>query len=146
MVPRFRIKHNLTIAGIIFLYRGLMRNLIGRYMHRGREKAVANTPHFTIIFTVFYFIQKNVDTRRKTLHLLLLLPPPTRPSPTHPLPKTLTHPPFDPHPPTLCPRPSPTHPLPKVLLLVLYFICLQHYLHTRTESLNPGASGYCGIK
>ena len=27
-------------------------------MHRGREKAVANTPHFTIIFTVFYFIQK----------------------------------------------------------------------------------------
>ena len=73
---------------------GLMRNLIGRYMHRGREKAVANTPHFTIIFTVFYFIQKNVDTRRKTLHLLLPLPPPTRPSPTHPLPKTLTHPPF----------------------------------------------------
>ena len=84
---------------------GLMRNLIGRYMHRGREKAVANTPHFTIIFTVFYFIQKNVDTRRKTLHLLLPLPPPTRPSPTHPLPKTLTHPPFDPHPPTLC-KPS----------------------------------------
>ena len=131
---------------------GLMRNLIGRYMHRGREKAVANTPHFTIIFTVFYFIQKNVDTRRKTLRLLLPLPPPTRPSPTHPLPKTLTHPlthpPFsqDPHPPTLCPRPSPTHPLPKVLLLVLYFICLQHYLHTRTESLTPGASGYCGIK
>ena len=83
---------------------GLMRNLIERYMHRGREKAVANTPHFTIIFTVFYFIQKNVDTRRKTLHLLLPLPPSTRPSPTHPLPKTLTHPPFDPHPPTLCPR------------------------------------------
>ena len=95
-------------------------------MHRGREKAVANTPHFTIIFTVFYFIQKHFDTRRKTLHLLLPLPPPTRPSPTHPLPKTLTHPPFDPHPTTLCPRPSPTHPLPKVLLLVLYFICLHH--------------------
>ena len=143
----FDIKH------IIYVYNYyLMRNLIGRYMHRGREKAVANTPHFPIIFTVFYFVQKNVDTRRKTLRLLLPLPPPTRPSPTHPLPKTLTHPlthpPFaqDPHQPTLCPRPSPTHPLPKVLLLVLYFICLQHYLHTRTESLTPGASGYCGIK
>ena len=32
-------------------------------MHRGREKAVANTPHFTIIFTVFYFIQKNAGLR-----------------------------------------------------------------------------------
>ena len=57
-------------------------------------KSVANTPHFTIIFAVFYFIQNHVDTRRKTLHLLLPLPPPTRPSPTHPFPKTLTHPPF----------------------------------------------------
>ena len=74
-----------------------------------------------------------------------LISPPTRPSPTHPLPKTLTHPPFDPHPPPPF-DPSPSHPLPKVLLLVWYFICLQHYLHTRTESLTPGASGYCGIK
>ena len=40
---------------------GLMRNLIGRYMQRGREKAVANTPHFTNIFTVFYFIQNLID-------------------------------------------------------------------------------------
>ena len=61
-------------------------------------------------FYSFLFYTKNVDTRRKTLRLLLPLPPPTRPSPTHPLPKTLTHPlthpPFarDPHPPTLCPR------------------------------------------
>ena len=30
-------------------------------MHRDREKAVANTPHFTIIFTVFYFIQNHED-------------------------------------------------------------------------------------
>ena len=89
---------------------GLMRNLIGRYMHRGREKAVANTPHFTIIFTVFYFIQNHVDTRRKTLHLLLPLPPTT--------------------------RPSPTHPLPKVLLLVLYFIwrnLIGRYIHRGRE-------------
>ena len=132
---------------------GLMRNLIGRYMHRGREKAVANTPHFTIIFTVFYFIQKNVDTRRKTLRLLLPLPPPTRPSPTHPLPKTLTHPlthpPFsqDPHPPTLCPRPSPTPPFAQGIItsIVLYLPCSITY--------TPGLSrwprehpGYCGIK
>ena len=45
---------------------GLMRNLIGRYMHRGREKAVANTPHFTIIFTVFYFIQRNASISKIT--------------------------------------------------------------------------------
>ena len=139
---------------------GLMRNLIGRYMHKGREKAVANTPHFTIIFTVFYFIQKNsflfllftlnpgvwwgislggicTGAERKQLpirHILQLflqffilykkmlihggkhctfsclslhqLDP-------HPPFAQDPHPPFDPHPPTLWP--SPTHPLPKTL-------------------------------
>ena len=27
---------------------------------QGREKAVANTPHFSIIFTVFYFLTKSM--------------------------------------------------------------------------------------
>ena len=33
-----------------------------------------------------------------------------------------------------------------ILLVVFPPQGLQHYLHTRTESLIPGASGFCGIK
>ena len=39
-------------------------------MNRGREIAVANTPHFTLIFTVFSFLTRNPALHRMCPHLI----------------------------------------------------------------------------